>query len=113
MRSGAGHRLGQLVQLTAAGRDGRARGLPGRLIEDENELDPAWLVGAGTVGVTAGASAPNELVERVVAALASFGKVDVRERTVVDEAMHFSLPPELREDPEVECVGGDLPEDWR
>ena len=48
-----------------------------------------------------------------MAALASLGKVDVRERTVVDEAMHFRLPPELREDTEVECVGGDLPEDGR
>jgi len=97
----------RLVEMT------EREGCAARLIEDENELDPAWLVGAGTIGVTAGASAPNELVERVVAALASLGKVDVRERTVVDEAMHFRLPPELREDTEVECVGGDLPEDGR
>jgi 4-hydroxy-3-methylbut-2-en-1-yl diphosphate reductase len=88
-------------------------GCPAKLIDDENELDPAWLAGAGTIGVTAGASAPNELVQRVVAALASLGRVDVRERTVVDEAMHFALPPELRDDPspEVEVVVGDLPED--
>jgi 4-hydroxy-3-methylbut-2-enyl diphosphate reductase len=72
-------------------------GCVAKLIEDESELDPAWLAGVATVGVTAGASAPNELVEGVVAALASLGPVEVRERRAVEEAMHFMLPPELRQ----------------
>jgi 4-hydroxy-3-methylbut-2-en-1-yl diphosphate reductase len=97
----------RLVEITE--RDGCAA----KLIEDENELDPAWLVGAGTVGVTAGASAPNELVDRVVAALASLGAVDVREREAVHESMHFMLPPELRDDLEVECDGGDVTTEGR
>ena len=71
-------------------------GCPARLIDDETEIDPDWLVEVGTVGVTAGASAPELLVERVVGALSSLGPVDVRERPVVEESLQFSLPLELR-----------------
>ncbi|MDP8956651.1 MAG: 4-hydroxy-3-methylbut-2-enyl diphosphate reductase [Actinomycetota bacterium] len=71
-------------------------GCPARLIDDETEIDPEWLVGVTRVGVTAGASAPEVLVERVVGALASLGPVDVQERTVVEESLQFTLPMELR-----------------
>ena len=71
-------------------------GCPARLIDDETQIDPAWLVRARTVGVTAGASAPEVLVERVVAALAGLGPVDVQERRIVPESMQFTLPIELR-----------------
>jgi 4-hydroxy-3-methylbut-2-en-1-yl diphosphate reductase len=67
------------------------------LIDDENGIDPEWLAGAETVGVTAGASAPEVLVDRVLAALAGLGPVRVEERQVTTESMRFTLPVELRE----------------
>lgn len=66
------------------------------LIDDERGIDPAWLVGAETVGVTAGASAPEVLVDRVLDALAGLGPVSVEERQVTAESMRFTLPVELR-----------------
>jgi 4-hydroxy-3-methylbut-2-enyl diphosphate reductase len=71
-------------------------GCPARLIENESQLEPAWLAKAGTVGLTAGASAPEELVERVVRALRGFGPVEVEERPVTSESERFRLPWELR-----------------
>jgi 4-hydroxy-3-methylbut-2-enyl diphosphate reductase len=66
------------------------------LVDDETGIDPGWLEGAGTVGLTAGASAPEVLVERVVAALADLGEVVVEERQVITESVRFTLPVELR-----------------
>jgi 4-hydroxy-3-methylbut-2-enyl diphosphate reductase len=80
----------RLVEV--AGRTGR----PAFLIEDETELDLSWLENASTVGVTAGASAPNELVGRVVAALDSLGPVTVEEKVSVEETVRFRLPREVR-----------------
>jgi 4-hydroxy-3-methylbut-2-enyl diphosphate reductase len=71
-------------------------GCPAHLIDDEAELELAWLEGTSTVGVTAGASAPEMLVERVVDAIATLGPVDVKERPVVSESLQFTLPAELR-----------------
>jgi 4-hydroxy-3-methylbut-2-enyl diphosphate reductase len=71
-------------------------GCAGYLLDDETEMDPAWLEGASTIGVTAGASAPEVLVERVVEAIASLGPVDVQERHVVSESLQFTLPHSLR-----------------
>jgi 4-hydroxy-3-methylbut-2-en-1-yl diphosphate reductase len=67
------------------------------LIDDETDIDPAWLVGAETVGVTAGASAPEVLVDRVLEALGGLGSVKVEERQVTSESMRFTLPVELRQ----------------
>jgi len=66
------------------------------LVDDETDIDPAWLAGASTVGLTAGASAPEVLVDRVVAALAHLGEVAVEEHQVVSESVRFTLPVELR-----------------
>ena len=71
-------------------------GCRAELIDDETEIDPAWLEAAGTVTVTAGASAPESLVERVVGALAGLGPVRVESRNVVAESLRFTLPLELR-----------------
>jgi 4-hydroxy-3-methylbut-2-enyl diphosphate reductase len=71
-------------------------GCPARLLDDETEVDPDWLAGARTVGITAGASAPEVLVRRVVDALAGLGPVEVEERRVTEESMQFTLPIELR-----------------
>jgi 4-hydroxy-3-methylbut-2-enyl diphosphate reductase len=75
---------------------GARAGCRAELLEDETELDLAWLRGASTIGVTAGASAPAALVERVVEALASLGPVDIEERSVRHEQVNFPLPVEVR-----------------
>jgi 4-hydroxy-3-methylbut-2-enyl diphosphate reductase len=71
-------------------------GCPAHLIDDEREIDLAWLTGAATVGVTAGASAPAEIVDRVVAALGGLGTLDIHTRAVTAETVRFSLPEEVR-----------------
>jgi 4-hydroxy-3-methylbut-2-en-1-yl diphosphate reductase len=71
-------------------------GCRARLIDDERDIDPAWLAAAGTVGLTAGASAPERLVQQVVSALTGLGPVQLEERTVRNEGIRFKLPPEIR-----------------
>jgi len=70
-------------------------GVPAHLIDDAGGLDPAWLAGAPRVGVTAGASAPEHLVDEVVAALAGFGPVTTTATTTVAEDVRFALPKEM------------------
>jgi 4-hydroxy-3-methylbut-2-enyl diphosphate reductase len=70
-------------------------GIPSYLIDDARGLDPAWLDGIRTVGVTAGASAPEELVQDLIARLSDFGGVVVEELAGVEEHMQFKLPREL------------------
>ncbi len=65
------------------------------LVDDETDVDVAWLYGASTVGVTAGASAPERIVDRLVGALAALGPVDVEERVTTGESLRFMLPKEL------------------
>jgi len=72
-------------------------GCRARLVEDETGIDLEWLEGAEVIGLTAGASAPDVLVERVLEALAGLGPVEVEERAVVRESMRFTLPGELRD----------------
>ena len=71
-------------------------GTAARLVDDESHVDPAWLARAGTIGLTAGASAPERLVARVLDALAVLGPLEVSEHTVTRETTRFKLPPELR-----------------
>jgi 4-hydroxy-3-methylbut-2-enyl diphosphate reductase len=74
----------------------RREGCQAELLDDESGLDLAWLPGAATIGVTAGASAPPELVDRVVDALRGLGPVEIAERPVTTETVTFNLPPEVR-----------------
>lgn len=67
-------------------------GIPSYLIDDAQSLDPSWLDGVETVGLTAGASAPEELVQTLIARLSDFGTVAVEELTGVEEFMQFKLP---------------------
>ncbi len=76
---------------------GIENGIPSYLIADGKELDPAWLAGVATVGLTAGASAPEELVFDVIEALRRHGPVEVEEMDGVRETLEFRLPKELRE----------------
>jgi 4-hydroxy-3-methylbut-2-en-1-yl diphosphate reductase len=66
------------------------------LVDDASAVDPAWLGEATTVGVTSGASVPEELVAGVLAQLAEAGFAQVDEIEVVPERMVFALPHELR-----------------
>ena len=74
---------------------GSEEGVPSYLIADGSELDPNWLAGATTVGVTAGASAPEVLVDDVIAALRRLGPVDVSVMSGREERIEFRLPAEL------------------
>jgi 4-hydroxy-3-methylbut-2-en-1-yl diphosphate reductase len=74
----------------------RRSGTPAVLIEDASELDPELVAGATTIGLTAGASAPESLVEGVIAALGELGPVIVEHRPVLVEDVHFALPAEVR-----------------
>ena len=79
----------RLVEIASRG------GRPAYLVDDHTEVDPRWLTGARTVGLTAGASAPPELVDRLVAAIGGLGPVSVMERSVATEAVSFNLPKEV------------------
>lgn len=68
------------------------------LIDYADQIDPAWLDGVETVGVTSGASVPEELVTQVLAVLAEHGFDTVDEVESVHERMVFGLPRELRRD---------------
>ncbi|KPM57456.1 4-hydroxy-3-methylbut-2-enyl diphosphate reductase [Frankia sp. CcI49] len=68
------------------------------LVDDSTEVDESWLDDVETVGVTSGASVPEELVTGVMAWLAERGFNDVEEVTSADEHLLFALPPELRRD---------------
>jgi 4-hydroxy-3-methylbut-2-en-1-yl diphosphate reductase len=81
------HRLVEVAEKT---------GTRAKLIDDVSDLDPAWLADAHTVGVTAGASAPEELVGAVVAALVDLGATAPETTAVTTESVSFSLPPEVR-----------------
>jgi 4-hydroxy-3-methylbut-2-enyl diphosphate reductase len=75
---------------------GIEHGVPSYLIADGSELEPAWLDGVTCVGLTAGASAPEELVLNVVDALRRHGDVEVEQMDGVREDIEFRLPAELR-----------------
>ena len=72
------------------------RGADAYLIDDEADLDPAWLEGHETVGLTAGASSPDVLVDRVVGRLAELGFGEREEVEITREDVFFRLPAELR-----------------
>jgi 4-hydroxy-3-methylbut-2-enyl diphosphate reductase len=68
------------------------------LVDFADEIDPAWLDGVRTVGVTSGASVPEILVRDVLAVLARHGYGDVQPVVSAEESLLFSLPVELRRD---------------
>jgi len=74
---------------------GAQMGVPSYLVEDAAALDPAWLEGAEAVGITAGASAPEELVEELIARLGGLFEIDVEVLNGTEENVRFKLPPSL------------------
>jgi 4-hydroxy-3-methylbut-2-enyl diphosphate reductase len=77
---------------------GDSMGTPSYLIDNAESLDPAWLARAQTVGITAGASAPELLVRELIARLAEDYSVVVEALDGIEENVHFRLPAELADD---------------
>jgi 4-hydroxy-3-methylbut-2-enyl diphosphate reductase len=88
------------VRLVEVARDAGARAA--YLVDDASGVDPAWLEGVTTVGVTSGASVPEDLVAGVLTKLADSGFSDVEEVEAVHERMVFGLPRELRKPADAE-----------
>ena len=82
------------VRLVEVAKDAGARA--SYLVDDAGEVDDGWLAGVTTVGVTSGASVPEELVTGVLSKLAALGFTDVEEVEEIRERMTFQLPRELR-----------------
>jgi 4-hydroxy-3-methylbut-2-enyl diphosphate reductase len=79
----------------------RTAGTASYLIDDETEIDPAWLEGCETVGITSGASAPEKLVGRVCDWFRERGVTDIQSYRLVEEDVTFRLPVELRRELEL------------
>jgi 4-hydroxy-3-methylbut-2-enyl diphosphate reductase len=75
----------------------REHGADSHLIDNEMQVREEWLDGVGVVGITSGASAPDELVQRLVAFFQERGTTDVRELEVVKEDVRFMLPKAIRQ----------------
>jgi 4-hydroxy-3-methylbut-2-enyl diphosphate reductase len=82
------------VRLVEVARDAGAQAA--YLVDDASAVEPGWLEGVTTVGVTSGASVPEDLVAGVLDRLAEHGFGDVEEVEAVHERMVFALPRELR-----------------
>jgi 4-hydroxy-3-methylbut-2-en-1-yl diphosphate reductase len=74
----------------------RAHGAESHLIDNESQVREEWLEGKRTVGISSGASAPEELVQRLVEFFRARGTSDVSEFEVVQEDVRFMLPKEIR-----------------
>lgn len=70
------------------------RGVPAWLVDDASQIEPAWFEGISVVGLTAGASAPERLVQGVIERLREFGTLRVREMRGIAENVSFGLPEE-------------------
>jgi 4-hydroxy-3-methylbut-2-enyl diphosphate reductase len=77
---------------------GTETGIPSYLLADGTELDPAWVRDGNVVGITAGASAPEAMVEHVIDALRGFAEVEVSTMAGREEHVEFRLPAELSDD---------------
>jgi 4-hydroxy-3-methylbut-2-en-1-yl diphosphate reductase len=74
---------------------GEEAGVPSYLLADGGELDPEWVRGANVIGLTAGASAPEAMVQDVIGSLRQLGPVEVTNLPGVEENVEFRLPVEL------------------
>ena len=70
-------------------------GVPARLIEDANDIEESWVQDVQNLGLTAGASAPEILVEQVSQRLSKFGFTNHRDMDLIREDVRFTLPAEL------------------
>lgn len=75
---------------------GQESGVPTYLLEDVSALEPQWLEGVDTVGITAGASTPEELVHELIEKLRAFRKIELTIMHGIEEHIQFKLPDQLR-----------------
>ena len=73
-------------------------GIPSYLVNDGSEIEEVWMSGVDTVGITAGASAPEELVQSVISRIGKFRQISVSQLDGIAENVSFSLPVSLRGD---------------
>ncbi len=73
-------------------------GTPSYMVDHADELQPQWLHGKSRIGLTAGASAPDSLVQQVITRLREMGAVSVRTLAGIQETVKFPLPKGLRQD---------------
>lgn len=83
---------------------GLESGIPSYLVNDGSEIEEVWMNGVDTVGITAGASAPEELVQSVIDRIGQFREISVSQLDGIVENISFSLPASLR---------GDMPQTGR
>ncbi|MCY4428613.1 MAG: 4-hydroxy-3-methylbut-2-enyl diphosphate reductase [Halieaceae bacterium] len=76
---------------------GIGSGVPSHLVEDPAKVDPEWLHGRETIGITAGASTPEELVQDLIESLREFADLEVSTMDGIEENVHFGLPASLQE----------------
>jgi 4-hydroxy-3-methylbut-2-enyl diphosphate reductase len=74
----------------------RREGSRAELLEDASQLDLAWLSDVSVLGISAGASAPESLVQELVTRLHTLGPTEVEEHPTIEESVHFSLPLQVR-----------------
>ena len=75
----------------------REHGAASHLIDNHTQVDESWLEGVDTVGITSGASAPEELVEQLVDLFRERGAEEISELRTVDEDVRFMLPKTIRQ----------------
>jgi len=73
----------------------QGRGIPAYMVDSAEQLKPEWVVGKRRIGITAGASAPEVLVNELIARLKALGAASVRQLDGVSESVVFTLPREL------------------
>jgi 4-hydroxy-3-methylbut-2-en-1-yl diphosphate reductase len=76
---------------------GEEKGVTSYLIANENDINPQWLTGIKAIGITAGASAPEVLLEKVLERLTQIAKIKISTMEGVDENVKFRLPEELED----------------
>ena len=74
-----------------------ACGVPSYLVEDPARIDPRWMQGKESIGITAGASTPEELVHELIENLRKYGDLEISTMEGVAENVRFNLPPGLHE----------------